>query len=255
MHPAPLLMHQFVYHSGLLQVGTVYHYIKSNHDGSNPARVSIYLATPEEIEVLKLEAHGLDAAYVRAHMNWQVFCADQLESWVIGADGQHRPMAKFTLDCAAQRAHISVNGRAEMLTVNHLPAHIYNFDFISLNLALRYWQQPEGALEIGILQPNFDPHIDALMRDEGLATLRFVAHEQRHGKTCRRYNIDGAGLHQRGGTIWVNQTHGHIEDMAIALPDNPAWHNFKFQWVRTDLPGQIDWQTFITQAIADLKTT
>lgn len=247
-------MHHFVYQPSLAQAGTTYHYVKSNHDGGNPAQVSIYLATSEEIEVLKLEAHGLDAAYVRAHMNWQYFCADQLESWVIGPDGQRRPMAKFALGCATRRAQISVNGRVETITVRHLPAHIYNFDFISLNLALRYWQHPEGNLDIGILQPNFDPQIDSLMRDEGLATLRFIAHEQRHGQACRRYHIGGEGLHHQGGTIWVNQSHGHIEDMEIALPDNPAWHNFKFQWQRTDLPGQIDWQAFIAQAVSNLRT-
>jgi len=247
-------MQHFVYRPNLMQVGTAYHYLKSNHDGSNSAQVSIYLATSEDIEVLKLEAHGLDVAYVRAHMNWQYFCADQLESWVIESDGQRRPMAKFALDCATQRAHIRVNGRAEEIAVNHLPTHIYNFDFISLNLALRHWQHPEGELDLGILQPNFNPQINTLMCDEGRATLRFVAHEPRHGQACRRYAIGGAGLHHRGGTIWVNQANGHIEDMEIDLPDNPAWHNFKFQWVRTDQPGQIDWQAFIVQAIANLKT-
>lgn len=243
----------FVYQPNANDVGAVHHYIKSNIDGSNPAHVAIYLATPNDVEVLKREAHEQDAAYVRAHMNWEYFCADQLASWVLTPDGQRRPMATFTLDCATQRAHISINEHAESVAVGHLPAHIYNFDFISLNLALRHWQHPEGALDIGILQPNFDSQINALMRYEGIATLRFVAHAQRHNQACRRYHINGDGLQQRGGTIWVNQAHGHIEDMEIALPDNPAWRDFKFEWVGSSALSQTDWQTFITQAVDNLR--
>ena len=72
---------QFKYQPEKIDVGTVYHYIKSNIDGSYPARFYIRLVNRENLDIWKFEAH------VTAHMNWETFSADRLESWVVNQMG------------------------------------------------------------------------------------------------------------------------------------------------------------------------
>lgn len=79
---------QFLYRPELVEAGTVYHYIKSNIDGSYPARIFIYVLDHDHLEVLKFEEHGMGAALVKAHMDWKIFSADQFESWWLTADGK-----------------------------------------------------------------------------------------------------------------------------------------------------------------------
>src|SRR4026207_628624 len=86
----------FTYRPELIEIGTVYHYIKSNIDGSYPARIVIYIRDNDHLEVLKFEAHGRDAAYVTAHMDWRTFSADRLESRIITPDGVRRPQASLS---------------------------------------------------------------------------------------------------------------------------------------------------------------
>ncbi len=112
--------------------GTVDHYVKSNLDGSYPARVALYLAGPDTLEVLKLEAHNADAVHITAHLDWRTFSMDRAESWIILPDGQRHLQAEVAFDTSANKVALSVRGRHDVVALNRYPAHIYNFDLISL---------------------------------------------------------------------------------------------------------------------------
>ena len=47
----PSSLDHFQYRPETIRVGEVAHYVKSNLDGSKPARVSIFVASPENLEV------------------------------------------------------------------------------------------------------------------------------------------------------------------------------------------------------------
>ena len=61
----------------------------------------------------------------------------------------------------------------------------------------------------------------------------------------QRGRDDGAGLQNRGGFIWVNKKRNWIEDMEIALPDNPDWTSFKFKLLKTETMTRDAWEKFI----------
>ena len=65
----------------------------------------------------------------------------------------------------------------------------------------------------------------------GEVTIAYTGEESRRGARCRKYSINGAGLENRGGSIWVNKNKGYIEDMEIALPDNLNWQSFKLRLI------------------------
>jgi len=244
----------FMYRPELIEAGTVYHYIKSNIDGSYPAQIFIYIRDPDHLEVIKLEEHGMDAALVHAHMDWETFSADQLESWVLTPDGERRPQASLSSSSEDRTFTISWQDRKDIIPVGHYPVHIYNFDFISLNYILRHWKDPEGEVTIGILQPNFDPNPETMMKYKGTVLIKYVGNEARDGQPCRKYNIGGEGLKNHNGVMWVNTEKRMIQDIEIPIPDNPDWENFKFRFISSEHMDSRQWTEFMNAEIQKLKT-
>lgn len=243
---------QFSFQPQKVRAGTVYHYIKSNIDGSYPARIYIRLMDEDQLDVWKFEAHNFDAAHVRAHMNWDTFSADQIESWVVTLEGNRRPQAKLVLSRAKNSFQIHWRDRVDMLAVGHTPVHVYNFDFISLNMSLRHWTKPEGQVTFGVVQPNFDPDPESLLKYEGMVTLRYVGDEERQHQPCRRYEISGEGLRNYTGMIWVDRQAEHIADMEIPIADNPSWDDFKFRLVSVAMLDEQSWDAFLENEIQKL---
>jgi hypothetical protein len=244
--------HQFKYQPEKAQPGTVYQYIKSNIDGSSPARIYIRMPDEQIIDVWKFESHNYDAAHVQAHMDWEIFSVDQLDSWVVTSDGASRQQARMSVSPNEASVTVELLGMTGKTQIGHFPFHIYNFDFISLNMSLRHWANPEGELNIGVVQPNFNPEIDALLNYEGIATLKFIGSEKRNGSLCRKYSLEGQWLKGQVGQLWVSQTDGHIEDMEIPIPDNPDWDNFKFNLVSIQSMDDAQWERFISSEITKL---
>src|SRR5215213_4099902 len=244
---------QFSYHPELIEVGTVYHYIKSNIDGSYPARIVIYVRKNDQLEVLKFEEHGMDAALVKAHMDWEVFSAIRLDSWVLTPDGNCRPQASLSSFRKDSTFTISWQGRSEVVNVGHFPVHLYNFDFISLNCILRHWNNPKGEVSVGVLQPNFDPDPDKMMKYEGTVVIQYLEDGDRNEQPCCKYSIDGEGLKGHRGMMWVNREKGIIEDIEIPIPDNPDWVDFKFKFISDEKMNPGQWTNFMNEEIKKLK--
>jgi len=244
---------QFKYQPEKIQLGRVYHYIKSNIDGSYPARVYIRVMDTDNLDVWKFEEHNIDAAHVSAHMDWKTFSADKIESWVVTSDGNRRYQAKLTSSRAETTFTIHWRDRADTIQVGHYPVHVYNFDFISLNFSLPYWVKPEGEITIGIIQPDFNPNSATLLKYEGTITLHYVEDEHRHNKACRKYIINGEAFQGQKGLMWVDRSAGHIEDMEIPVADNPAWEDFKFELFSINQMVSETWATFINSEIKKLK--
>ena len=103
---------------------------------------------------------------------------------------------------------------------------------------------PKKSFTIGVVDPSFRENA-ALVEYKGEVTVSYIGEEKRNNQKTRKYKIDGAGLQNRGGFIWVNKKRGWIEDMEINLPDNPEWTNFKFKLLRTEKMSRTDWEKFM----------
>lgn len=252
MHTPTSATHQFKYQPEKNRRGIMYQYTKSNVDGSAPARVYIRMADEYVIDVWKFESHNFDAAHVQARMNWDFFSAKQLDSWVVTSDGASRPQARMNVSFEEAVVTVQIQHMEGKTEIGHFPFHIYNFDFISLNMSLPHWVNPESELSIGVVQPNFNPEIRSLLNYEGIATLKFIGNEKRNGTPCRKYSLEGQWLNGQAGQLWVSQTEGHIEDMEIPIPDNPDWDDFKFNLVSTQSMDDAQWEQFISTEIKKL---
>lgn len=237
----------FRYRPAKVSVGTVYHYLKTNIDGSHPERVSIYVAAKDRIESFKYHPKEEPAALVVAVMDWSLFSAKRLESWQVFRSGEKKLFATLDYLPAQKTVKVSIpaTGRPdEKTSIGRLPFHIYNFDLASLNFAFPHLIDPRGSFTIGIADPTFKDE-GPLFHYKGEAQISFEGEEMRGGAMCRKYRIDGRGLESRGGAIWVDKKGGYFRDVEIDLPDNPAWRNFKFKLESVERMNPKAWQAFM----------
>lgn len=238
---------KFRYQPEKIPVGKVYHYSKTNLDGSDPEYISTWVEDKDRIQSFKLPPEGRQGAQVMARMDWSTFSVDHIESWQVWPDRERALVARLKYLEAEKVVDVEmvVTGKpAEKVAVPQLPWHIYNFDLASLNFAFRHLIDPTGSFVIGLADPTFKDEGPAFFY-RGEATVAYVGEEERNGKACRKYRIDGPGLSNRGGFLWVNKKEEHVEDIEIDLPDNPNWKTFKFRLLGTDRMDRAGWDAFM----------
>ena len=236
----------FNYQPERITVGMVYHYLKTNKDGTTPEHIAHYIAAPDQLVAFKYHPGEEPAAWVEATMDWHWFTAVHLESWQLFANGDKKLIA--TLAYQPQLANLVVqmawNETPFSIPMPQLPVHLYNFDLGSLNFAFHHLMQPQSRFIIGIIDPTWreeGPPIEY----KGDVEVAYVGETNRQGVACYQYQIDGAGFAQRGGMIWVDKAGGHFQDVEIDLPDNPSWHSFKFQLQNMEQMSPTEWEAFM----------
>ena len=236
----------FRYQPGKIEAGIVYHYLKTNIDGTEPEHISIYIASNTQIEAFKFHPKGNRAALVIATIDWSTFSAEKLVSWQVYADKEKALVATLNYLPRSREVEVAIplmNKGPERVAIKALPFHVYNFDLTSLNFAFRHLVNPTKPFTIGISDPTFSDE-GPLFSYRGEVEISFLGEEVRDGELCRKYRIDGPGLQNRGGTIWVNKRGGHFQDLEIALPDNPSWQSFKFKLQKTEKLSKVQWEQF-----------
>ncbi len=247
--------HHCEYQPEKIKIGTVYHYVKSNIDGTNPADVSIYVASKQRVEVLKIEQGSTLPAYVTADFDWGSFSAVHLDSWHIVEDGSLRRQLESRLSLE-HNTYTAYLGDGEFSAdIGHYPLHNYNFDFTSFNFIFRHLTDPEREFAIGVVEPNWDVILSPdfnptgkstdVLRYKGKASIEYIGADTYHDVDCRKYRISGEGLENQVGFFWVNMEDGHFECFEHPHPDNPAWDSFKFELRSIELMSSAEWKGFI----------
>ncbi|MCF4097184.1 hypothetical protein [Maritalea mediterranea] len=122
------------------QVGTIYHYERSNQDGSMPEQVSVFYAAPDRVEVYKAQEKCNNAAFVHADIDPSTGVANTITGARLLPDAQHLDFAFLTYD----KANAILSMRVELpnmpvieksTQVAHDPWHLFDFDFATLTIA------------------------------------------------------------------------------------------------------------------------
>jgi hypothetical protein len=244
--PAAAGIEAFQFQASRVPVGTAYHYIKSNIDGSTPERVSIYMADETTLEAFRWrEPNPQFTSHIKAKMDWGRLSALRLESkrkqrWqapVLNAVAEYESTTKtMSIEFSDKTRHT--------VTVEHTPFHFYQFDLASLNVAFRQLADPTKPFQVGLVNPTF-AESGAALEYRGLVTLVFEKEEKRSELLCRKYLIDGPGLKNQGGAIWVERNEGHIIDLEIKNANHPDWTSFKLKFVGKEAMTSAEWQAFM----------
>jgi hypothetical protein len=237
---------QFEFQPAKIKTGVVYHYVKTNIDGTHPENISVYVASSDRLEVFKFHEPGTRAGLVVAQMDWKNFQAATLSSYGVFSATEQILAAQLKFDAAAKKMEVEIPAQdrpLEIIDFDYLPTHLYNFDLTSLNFAFRHLKNPASSFTIGLADPTFAQEGPGV-RYRGEAMIRYTGDEKRNGHDCRKYSIGGAGLENRNGFLWVNKQGEHFEDLEIELPDNPDWTTFKLNLKRMENMSPDQWSQF-----------
>ncbi len=243
---AQLVSKPFRYDPQRVAIGTVYHYVKTNVDGTQPENISLFVASRDRIESFKFHEKGTRAGLVTADIDWKNFIAKKLESWQVSGKDDRKLFATLTYKPAEKAVEVSIPAmkpEPEFAKIERLPFHLYNFDLASLNVSLPHLADPKGSFTVGIADPTFKPD-GPMFAYKGDMNVSFAATEMHNGVKCRRYSASGSGIGGKG-TIWVDDTLGHIVEMEFDVANNPDWKTFKLKLLRTEKMTGDGWQRFI----------
>lgn len=235
----------FKYDPAKIEVGTVYHYVKSNIDGSKPADVAIFVASIDRVEVFKVYPGAKATFVVTSDMDWEVFSAKSLSTLEIYKDGSRKVTARARLSRETNQYAYTVGQSQYSVPIGHYPVHNYNFDLTSLNFSFRHLANPESAFSIGVHVPAFDLRSLVKFVYSGQAEIKYLSDEAYNGVACRKYSIGGQGLANKTGTIWVNKEKGYIENVEIPVADNPSWKSFKLKLTGVETMSPEAWNNYI----------
>jgi hypothetical protein len=249
-------MQAFRYQPEKIVIGRLYHYEKSNIDGSHRHDIALYVTSTDQIEAYKWHSGAHEGLLIVAKIDWATFSASELTSWRLN-NRDERTLGGTTLFTRRKQA----DGTSQLLlssdpdfdqieqtlSIGPYPWHSYDFDLASLNFTFRHLVDLVQPFTVGIVDPDWK----AFERNEmtilykGHVDVTYLADEVREQIACRKYRIDGPGLEQRGGLIWASQTGEYFVDYEIDLPDEPGFDSGKLRLKNVQILGPDAWQAFI----------
>lgn len=245
--PLPPPVSGFRHVPGRILVGRVHRYRKSNLDGSEPSEIALRLASETRLEALKWHPGEPEATLVVAEMDWEVASVRSLRTERLDEHGARTLQAELETSPDRREIRVQVGGLEHTCALARFPWHSYDFDFASLNVALRFLTDPEGETELEIVDPVPGPEGLRLVA-KGRALLAYAGREERAGLPCRRYALDGPGLEERGGSLWAAQGEEvFLVAFELDLPDEPGMSSGRLEWLRNEMRTPDEWETLVRE--------
>jgi hypothetical protein len=240
----------FRYEPGRIPVGRVLRYRKSNVDGSHPSEIALYLASETRIESLKYAPGTPEATLVTAEMDWEVASVQGFTNHRVDEHGGRTLVAELATTPDRARLTAKIGPLELACELPGFPWHSYDFDLASLNVALRFLVDPKGETELQIVDPVQGAGGPAL-EARGPAYLVYESEEDRGGVPCLRYTLDGPGLEDRGGSLWVAAgDDAFLVGYEIDLPDEPGMDSGKLEWLGSEMLSAGEWDALVAARAA-----
>ncbi|WP_036222960.1 hypothetical protein [Maritalea myrionectae] len=234
------------------QVGTIYHYERTNQDGSLPEQVSVFYAAADAVEVYKAREKCTDAAFVHAKLDPESGVAASITGARLLPDAQHRDFAFLTYDEAAKELSIRVELPnmpviEKSTQVEHTPWHLYDFDFASLTIAHQAANNPKADFEFGLPLLLADPSLDEPLTY--LGTVK-ASYDDKYTALSHRFSLSFVGDDAEIGQLIFNSMHGHLELAELNMPNHLGYEDFKLDLLSTQKGGEKGWTNFLTNHFA-----
>jgi hypothetical protein len=222
---------------------TIYTYQKSNWDGSHASVIFLYVKDTNRLVSFKWNKGDEWATIVSAEIDWTTFSVKKFTNNRIFRDGSKRKIAELEATVPG-KLQIRVGDYRDSLTLLNTHWHSYDFDFAGLGFTWRALKNKQASFSFLIA--------DAYSRDnkngfenKGYVQVNYTGMELVNGKNCFKYSVDGPGLQNRGGHIWINRETNMIELYKIQLPDEDGFVNGQLKLLKTEKISPAEWEKFI----------
>jgi len=226
---------------------TVYEYKKSNWDGAHSSSIFLYVADSNKLESFKWWEGDEVATLVTADIDWKNFSVSEFQNHKLRKGKAPEFIAKLK---GVKNLKIEVGEMRDSLLISDLPWQSYDFDFAGLGYIWRALKNKKDSFWFHIADV-------AMINDKpkfvnkGKVTVRFEVDEMINNKQCLKYFVDGPGLENKGGYIWINKENFMIQQYKIALPDEPGFENGMLQLVNTYTMTPEQWNSFMKKKLGE----
>ncbi|HEU0310060.1 MAG TPA: hypothetical protein VFR36_02405 [Sphingomicrobium sp.] len=235
----------------------IYHYIRSNRDGSEPEHVVQYRPTRTTVSVYKWVEKCKTAAYVTAVMSDDLLDARFFVAGKVARDGSQARFGTLALDprLMTLSADVAPPG-GPRIQVKHMlrarPFLLYDFDFADLNSFL---QEHRPKSDFSFALPVIWPADDAVFRDLGMLRARYAGPEERLGRQVVRYDLRVDGPTASTGTLWADAAQGFIVEADLGLPNHMEYKDFRLRLEKLEAGSQSAWDALTKSHYAGCPAT
>lgn len=241
-HPALAQSSAFRYQAERAPVpGTVWHYTKSNIDGTAPWHLDLYVASPTRIDVVKWVEGGSDFVEVAADIDLARAMPVNLQQWNTTAKAREPRLWATT---QADKFSVNLAGGPQFeLDAGGQPLHLWGFDLMGLAFVLPHLVDPGQPFEIAVVDPN-RPGSEGQPFAQGIARFEPAGGESINGIAARKFKISGAVFGQAVGWLWLDQTSGRLLRVEHPVPTSTDWSDWKLDAVSVEQLDGIRWEQF-----------
>ncbi|MGE0597677.1 MAG: hypothetical protein AB7P07_15045 [Hyphomonadaceae bacterium] len=219
-------------------IGALYHYVRSNQDGTLPEQIYQYRASDTALEVGKVVSRCANAAFVTADMDLDRGHGVRFVGGRIAEDATQEPFAYLTYDADARTLHANVEaaGIDQDVPVPGAPFVLYDFDLSDLNALYAGRPAPRENLRFAavLIWPPDAPNI---FRTLDWSEARYAALETHLGRDAVRYDVSG-GLN---GALWLDARDGHVIEARFAEPNHAEYADFRMVLQSVTHNGADEW--------------
>lgn len=217
----------------------LYHYVRSNNDGSLPEHIYVYQPNPTRLEVGKMVTPCTNAAFVTAELDRERGQPSALVGGRLARDSSQDAFAWLSYDPATRAVH----ARVPTLNVDETrhvagePWLLYDFDLADLNGLFAGRAPPRADFRFAALLIWPDGSEAGVLRDMGFANARFVSAEQHNGREALRFDVTG-GL---TGQLWLDARQGFVIEAAFDQPNHMEYETFRLVLQNVHEDGEAQW--------------
>jgi hypothetical protein len=247
----------FLAAAALTSASPIYHYIRSNRDGSQPEHVVHYRPTRTTISVYKWVSKCTTAAYVTANMDEQMRSGRMFFAGRVAPDGRQKQFGRLTLDptTLTLSADVTPPGGSRIEAKHPLRASsflLYDFDFADLNSFL---QEHHPKYDLSYALPVIWPADPAIFRDLGMLRAHYVGAEQHLGRETLRFDLRVEGPTASTGTLWVDAKDWFIVEAELGLPNHMENKDFRLKLDKVEAGGAAAWVALVKGHYANCPAT
>lgn len=229
--------------------GTVWHYTKSNRDGSAPWHLDVYFAAPQRIEVIKWLPGAADFVEVHADLDPARAMPVVLTQWNT-AGGERKPTLSARAD-GDRTLHVQMpDGNQARIEAPAAPLHVWGFDLMGLAMLFPHLKDPAQPFDVHFLDPNRPGEAGPFLL--GAATFRPAGEETIDGVPSRKYELGGPLFGELTGAVWINRETGRLERAEHGLRTSTDWKDFRLELESVETMDGIAWERF-KQGLADAQ--
>ena len=231
----------------------IYHYIRSNRDGSEPEHVVQYRPSRTGISVYKWVSKCTTAAYVTASMTDDLHTGRVFFAGKVARDGTQARFGTLTLDpfLMILAADVTPPG-GQRIRVRHslrgIPYLLYDFDFADLNSFLQEIRPKTG---FAFALPVVWPSDESIFRDLGMLRGRYAGPEQRDGRDVLRFDLRVEGDMPSTGFLWVDARGYFLVEAELGLPNHQEYKDFRLKLEKLEAGGQAAWDAITKSQYAN----